>query len=121
MNEFPQSITTLVDELATMRGAVAVVLGGSRAFGADVASSDWDIGLYALDGCGRKRLARWGSGTSVAQHERERGPTSGCTGRGAIDVARFIGGRCAAPVNLALASLAPRDEVRRRDEMVFKC
>ena len=46
MNELPQSITTLVDELETMRGAVAVVLGGSRASGAGDASSDWDIGLY---------------------------------------------------------------------------
>ena len=46
MNELPQPITTLVDELAKMCGAVAVVLGGSRASGTGDTSSDWDIGLY---------------------------------------------------------------------------
>jgi hypothetical protein len=46
MNELPQSITTLVDELTTTRGTVAVVLGGSRAFATNDAGSDWDIGLY---------------------------------------------------------------------------
>lgn len=52
MNDLPQPITLLVDELATMRGVVAVVLGGSRAVGCEDAGSDWDIGLYyrgALD------------------------------------------------------------------------
>jgi hypothetical protein len=46
MNNLPNFIQTLADELAAMRGAVAVVLGGSRAFGSPDAASDWDIGLY---------------------------------------------------------------------------
>lgn len=46
LNELPPFIVTLADELATLPGAVAVVLGGSRAFGASDAKSDWDIGLY---------------------------------------------------------------------------
>jgi predicted nucleotidyltransferase len=46
MNDLPQPITLFVDELARMRGAVAVVLGGSRAVGSGDSSSDWDIGLY---------------------------------------------------------------------------
>jgi hypothetical protein len=50
MNDLPQPITLLVDELATMRGAVAVVLGGSRAVGSADTSSDWDIGLYYRGG-----------------------------------------------------------------------
>lgn len=36
----------LVDELATMHGVVAVVLGGSHAVGSNDGSSDWDLGLY---------------------------------------------------------------------------
>jgi hypothetical protein len=36
----------LVDELASMPGVVAVVLGGSRAEGRDRPDSDWDLGVY---------------------------------------------------------------------------
>jgi hypothetical protein len=46
MNNFPQPIAELVDVLAAMPGAVAVVLGGSRALGSNDAGSDWDLGLY---------------------------------------------------------------------------
>ena len=46
MNDLPQPIAELVDVLAAMPGAVAVVLGGSRALGANDAASDWDLGLY---------------------------------------------------------------------------
>jgi hypothetical protein len=46
MNDLPQPITELVDVLAAMPGAVAVVLGGSRALGSNDAGSDWDLGLY---------------------------------------------------------------------------
>ena len=46
MNELPGSIAELVEELAAMPGAVAVVLGGSRAVGSSDARSDWDLGLY---------------------------------------------------------------------------
>jgi hypothetical protein len=35
-----------LDVLAAMPGAVAVVLGGSRAAGSSDATSDWDLGLY---------------------------------------------------------------------------
>ena len=46
MNALPQPITGLVNELAAMPGAVAVVLGGSHAIGANDPESDWDLGLY---------------------------------------------------------------------------
>lgn len=46
MNDLPQPIAELVDVLAAMPGAVAVVLGGSRALGSNDAGSDWDLGLY---------------------------------------------------------------------------
>jgi hypothetical protein len=44
--ELPPAVAELVDLLAAMPGTVAVVLGGSRALGADDAGSDWDLGLY---------------------------------------------------------------------------
>ena len=46
MTHMPPSVTELVDVLAAMRGAVAVVLGGSRALGSDDEGSDWDLGVY---------------------------------------------------------------------------
>lgn len=46
MTELPQSITHLVDVLTAMPGALAVVLGGSRAVCADDLESDWDLGVY---------------------------------------------------------------------------
>lgn len=46
MTDLPPSIASLVLELAELRGAVAVVLGGSRANGTAEAESDWDLGLY---------------------------------------------------------------------------
>src|SRR5256885_8504084 len=46
MNDLPQPVADLVDVLAAMPGAVAIVLGGSRALGASDAGSDWDLGLY---------------------------------------------------------------------------
>jgi hypothetical protein len=46
MNDLPRPIAELVDVLAAMPGAVAVVLGGSRALGSSDAGSDWDLGLY---------------------------------------------------------------------------
>ena len=46
MNPLPQPIAELVDVLAAMPGAVAVVLGGSRALGSSDAGSDWDLGVY---------------------------------------------------------------------------
>jgi len=52
MNDLPQPVVELVDILASMPGAVAVALGGSRALSSSDAGSDWDLGLYyrgALD------------------------------------------------------------------------
>jgi len=46
MNQLPQPVAELVDLLASMPGAVAVVLGGSRALASNDAGSDWDLGLY---------------------------------------------------------------------------
>lgn len=45
-DDLPPAVAALADELAAMPGAVAVVLGGSRAEGAADAASDWDLGLY---------------------------------------------------------------------------
>ena len=44
--DLPHAIAELVDVLAAMPGAVAVVLGGSRVAGTSDADSDWDLGLY---------------------------------------------------------------------------
>lgn len=46
MKDLPRPITELVDVLAAIPGVLAVVLGGSRALGANDAGSDWDLGLY---------------------------------------------------------------------------
>lgn len=49
MNDLPQPIVRLVDELVRMRGVVAVVVGGSHALGCNDAGSDWDLGVYYRD------------------------------------------------------------------------
>ncbi len=52
MQDLPPPVEELVELLAALPGAVAVVLGGSRAQGTGDAASDWDLGLYyrgALD------------------------------------------------------------------------
>lgn len=46
MTDLPDPVAELVGLLAAMPGAVAVVLGGSRALGTSDAGSDWDLGLY---------------------------------------------------------------------------
>ena len=46
MNSLDQSLSSLTERLAAVRGVVAVVLGGSRAEGSAGATSDTDIGLY---------------------------------------------------------------------------
>jgi hypothetical protein len=46
MNDLPQPVAELVEVLAAMPGAVAIVLGGSRALKSNDAGSDWDLGLY---------------------------------------------------------------------------
>jgi hypothetical protein len=60
MIDLPRTVSELVDVLTAMPGAVAVVLGGSRAVGSNDTGSDWDLGLYyrgtidltALAACG---------------------------------------------------------------------
>jgi hypothetical protein len=44
--ELATPVQDLADELSTVDGVVAVVLGGSRATGAARADSDWDLGIY---------------------------------------------------------------------------
>jgi hypothetical protein len=56
----PEPIAELVDTLATMPGAVAVVLGGSRALGAQDTKSDWDLGLYYRGELDLTRLSAFG-------------------------------------------------------------
>lgn len=46
MDALPAPIAALADRLAGMPGAVAVVLGGSRATAAGDAHSDWDLAVY---------------------------------------------------------------------------
>lgn len=46
MADPPSPVVEVVDTLAAIPGAVAVVLGGSHALGTDDAESDWDFGLY---------------------------------------------------------------------------
>jgi len=46
MNDLPQHVADLVDVLAAMPVAVAVVLGGSHALKSNDAGSDWDLGLH---------------------------------------------------------------------------
>jgi len=56
----PDTIVELVDELMATSGALAVVLGGSRALGAVDDESDWDLGVYYRGAIDLKRLAARG-------------------------------------------------------------
>jgi hypothetical protein len=57
----PPAIAKLADALATMPGAVAVVLGGSRAAGTASAASDWDLGVYYRGRLDTSALAPFGT------------------------------------------------------------
>ncbi len=46
VDSLPRPIARLAGQLAGVPGAVAVVLGGSRATGTHGPDSDWDLGLY---------------------------------------------------------------------------
>jgi hypothetical protein len=46
MTSLPAPVAALAAQLVRVPGAVAVVLGGSRATGAARPDSDWDLGLY---------------------------------------------------------------------------
>jgi ADP-ribose pyrophosphatase YjhB (NUDIX family) len=54
-------IEALIDDLAAMPGAVSVVLGGSRAMGAEDPHSDWDLGVYYRGRLDSSLLAQWGT------------------------------------------------------------
>src|SRR5579871_3796366 len=57
----PPAVETLVDELASMDGVVAVALGGSRALGVADAGSDWDLAVYYRKALDTTALARRGT------------------------------------------------------------
>lgn len=61
MDDLPPAVAEVADELAAMPGAVAVVLGGSRAEGAADAASDWDLGLYYRGSIDLRALERRGT------------------------------------------------------------
>jgi predicted nucleotidyltransferase len=46
VHRLPAPVATLAAELAGLPGALAVVLGGSRATGTHQPDSDWDLGVY---------------------------------------------------------------------------
>ena len=50
MNDLPQPVAEVAALLASLPGAVTVVLGGSRALAHSDAASDWDFGLYYRGG-----------------------------------------------------------------------
>jgi hypothetical protein len=56
----PSSIAALAADLAAARGAVAVVLGGSRSTLEADANSDWDLGFYYRGDVDLAVLARYG-------------------------------------------------------------
>ena len=55
MTDLPRPVAELVDVLASLPGAAAVVLGGSHALGAGDTGSDWDLGVYYSATMGRSR------------------------------------------------------------------
>jgi hypothetical protein len=60
MVDVPPFLGALIDSVASMRGAVAVVLGGSRALGAATPESDWDLGVYYRGALDTAPLSRFG-------------------------------------------------------------
>lgn len=61
MPSLPPLLETLVDDLASMDGVVAVTLGGSRAAGLADAGSDRDLGVYYRRAIDTTALARGGT------------------------------------------------------------
>jgi predicted nucleotidyltransferase len=60
-------VARLAAELAGLPGAVAVVLGGSRAAGTARPESDWDLGLYYRGAFGPDALRRLGHDGHVSE------------------------------------------------------
>lgn len=50
----------VVERLASVRGVVAIVLGGSRALGTARPDSDWDLGVYYRGPLDLSALSAWG-------------------------------------------------------------
>lgn len=71
MGATPEVIAELVDELMTMSGVVAVVLGGSRALGTGDDESDWDLDA-SESGRRRKyyRITKEGRAQLAAQRQQ---------------------------------------------------
>jgi hypothetical protein len=61
MDDLPEPIADLVQELSAMPGIVALALGGSRALGITDAGTDWDLGLYYRDTIDLTALATHGT------------------------------------------------------------
>jgi hypothetical protein len=59
--DLPRPVAELVDVLAALPGAQAVVLGGSRVTGGHEPSSDWDLGLYYRGAIDLTALAAFGT------------------------------------------------------------
>jgi predicted nucleotidyltransferase len=74
MEELPAAVSTLATDLAQLPGAVAVVLGGSRATGTNRPDSDWDLGVYYRDGFDPADLRRLVGTTGVVSEVGEWGP-----------------------------------------------
>jgi hypothetical protein len=74
MEELPAAVTSLATDLARLPGAVAVVLGGSRATGTHRPDSDWDLGVYHRGGLEPADLRRMAGDTGVVSELGEWGP-----------------------------------------------
>lgn len=61
MNDLPLPVAEIVDILAALPGAIAVVLGGSQAVATNDAGSDWDLGLYYRGSIDLTALAQRGT------------------------------------------------------------
>ncbi|HEX3318262.1 MAG TPA: nucleotidyltransferase domain-containing protein [Solirubrobacteraceae bacterium] len=66
----PPPVASLADALAGLPGVAAVALGGSRAAGAPLPDSDWDLGLYyrgAFDPASVRALGHPGAVSAVGE------------------------------------------------------
>lgn len=61
MIDLPKPVVEIVDVLASLPGAVAVALGGSRALGIGDAGSDWDLGVYYRGAIDLTTLSAYGT------------------------------------------------------------
>ena len=62
-------VLPIAEQLATIPGVVAVVLGGSRAAGTHRPDSDWDFGIYYDDAFNHRALLDLGFGKTKVPKE----------------------------------------------------